>query len=168
MLGFIIVNTYHAVGESRRQVKHLPQNVKNGHNYYIWNHNEIRINLSTSMSGIWFNNSWNVRHLRKQKVLCSLCHWHLGECTRTSLLYYTRPLMIILHSWFCCVLGFTKVTRVLLLCDPMIGKSTLLQQDQSELGVFNHLQNRVGKGKSLNWDLLLLLLCIHDICIHLC
>ena len=50
------VNAFHAAGECRRQVKKLTYFVKNVEivefHYYIWNHHEKYIEISTNMPSI--------------------------------------------------------------------------------------------------------------------
>ena len=52
---FVKLNTYHAAGECRRQVKNWTTFVKNVESeefHHIWNHNEKCIQISTNMPGI--------------------------------------------------------------------------------------------------------------------
>ena len=51
-----MLNTYHAAGECRRQVKNITNLVKNvkivEFHYHIWNHHEKCIQISTNMPGL--------------------------------------------------------------------------------------------------------------------
>ena len=51
-----MLNTYHATGECRRQVKNITNLVKNvkivEFHYHIWNHHEKCIQISTNMPGL--------------------------------------------------------------------------------------------------------------------
>ena len=93
----VIINTFHAAGVSRRQVKMFTKVLKNVNilefGDYIWNHHDKCIQISTNMPGICLE-IYEISRILRNKTISYGCwnnQWPLGVSR--------RQLQSFIHFW---------------------------------------------------------------------